>query len=86
MLRDRDIASDCMEMHKHGAVDLTRMALECNNPQLRQTLITMRNKCEQSQYELAQMAASKGWYVPSPGADSNEINQVSQSLSQIVGY
>jgi len=86
MLKDRDIASDCMEMHKHGAIDLTRMALECNNPQLRQTLITMRNKCEQSQYELAQMAASKGWYVPSPGADSNEINQVSQSLSQIVGY
>ncbi len=86
MLKDRDIASDCMEMHKHGAIDLTRMALECNNPQLRQTLITMRNKCEQYQYELAQIASSKGWYVPSPGADANEIDQVSQSLSQIVGY
>jgi len=86
MLKDIDIASDCMEMHKHGAIDLTRMALECNNPQLRQTFITMRNKCEQSLYELSQIATSKGWYVPSPGADSNEINQVSQSLSQIVGY
>ncbi|MGI6512833.1 MAG: spore coat protein [Syntrophomonadales bacterium] len=86
MLKDRDIASDCIEMHKHGAIDLTRMALECDNPQLRQTFITMRNKCEQSQNELAQIATSKGWYVPSPGADPSEINQVSQSLSQIVGY
>lgn len=86
MLKDRDIASDCIEMHKHGAIDLTRMALECDNPQLRQTFITMRNKCEQSQNELAQIATSKGWYFPSPGADPSEINQVSQSLSQIVGY
>ncbi|MGE5543459.1 MAG: spore coat protein [Bacillota bacterium] len=65
MLKDRDIASDCIEMHKHGAIDLTRMALECFNPQLRQTFITMRNKAEQSQNELSQMATSKGWYIPS---------------------
>ena len=85
MLKDRDIASDCIEMHKHGAIDLTRMALECFNPQLRQTFIAMRNKCEQSQNELSQMATSKGWYIPSPGADSSEISKVSQSLSQMAG-
>jgi len=85
MLGDRDIASDCIEMAKHGAIDLTRMALECFNPQLRQTLITMRNKSEQAQAELSQLAASKGWYIPSPGADSTDITKVSQSLSQIAG-
>ena len=80
MLKDKDIAR--LHLHKHGAIDLTRMALECFNPQLRQTFITMRNKCEQSQSELAQMD-NKGWYIPSPGADSGEISKISQSLSQI---
>ncbi len=85
MLNDRNIASDCIEMAKHGAMDLTKMSLECYNQQLRQTLITMRNKSEQSQIELSQMATTKGWYIPSPPADSSEISRVSQSLSQIIG-
>lgn len=86
MLKDHDIASDCIEMAKHGAIDLTRMAMECFNPQLRQTFIAMRNKCEQSQQELAQMAASKGWYIPSPSADNNDVSHISQSLSQRIGH
>ncbi|MGE5418138.1 MAG: spore coat protein [Acidobacteriota bacterium] len=83
MLKDQDIAADCIEMAKHGAIDMTRMAMECYNPQLRQTFISMRNKSEQSQQELSQIASTKGWYIPSPSADTNDVSKVSQSLAQM---
>ncbi|MGE5371040.1 MAG: spore coat protein [Solirubrobacterales bacterium] len=83
MFKDKDIATDCLNMCKHSAVDLTRVALECSNQQLRQTFVQMRNKAEQAQMEISQITSTKGWYVNSPAADANDITQVSQSFNSV---
>ncbi|MFZ5641174.1 MAG: spore coat protein [Bacillota bacterium] len=76
MLQDKQMAIDCLEMKKHGAVELTKAAAECSNTQLRQTLMQMRNSCEQAQQEIAQIATTKGWYLPAGNADQQEISRV----------
>lgn len=81
MLKDKDIASDVIDMVKHSALDLTRIALECSNTQLKQTIIQMRNKAEQSQQEIYQIASTNGWYVKSPQADDTDISQVSKAFA-----
>ena len=54
---------------------------ECSNQQLRQTLQQIRNSDEQFQYQLYQMAESKGFYKPATQADSKDIQQVRSAVS-----
>ncbi len=70
------MAIDCLEMKKHGCVEFTKAASECSNTQLRQTLMQLRNSCEQAQQEIGQIASSKGWYLPADNADQQEISKV----------
>ncbi len=72
---------DALEMVKHEIVDLTKAAEECSNPQLRQAIIEFRNGAEQTQVQLSKMATEKGWYISSPQADQNQMQQLKQQLS-----
>lgn len=81
MLSERDMVIDALTAVKHEIVDPTIAALECNNPNVRQAFIQFRNEAEQLQMQLAQIAAQKGWYVPSPPANDTEIQQVKQQLT-----
>lgn len=53
---------------------------ECANPQLRSTIQQIRNNCETSQYELFQLAQSKGYYKPAQQANDSEVQQVKSQL------
>jgi len=53
---------------------------ECANQNLRQTIQQIRNSCETSQYELFQIASSKGYYKPAAKASDSEIQEVKQQL------
>jgi len=82
MLTDKDMAMDALESKKAFIGELTKAALECSNPSLKTTLIQMRNRCEQSQQELAQMVQSKGWYMASAPADQSDIRRIQSFFSQ----
>lgn len=49
---------------------------QTEHPELRQTLIQIRNADETSQYELFQLAKSKGYYVPAAMATPEEVANV----------
>lgn len=59
--------------------ELTRyaeMIAQSENPQLKQTLKTMRGQCEVSQEEIYELARTKGYYVPAASATQEEIEHV----------
>lgn len=65
-----------------ASIDMyTRAITECSNPQLRSTLQQLRDEAEQLQYQLYQIAEQKGYYVPAPSADSQDIQQVKSGLT-----
>jgi spore coat protein CotF len=81
MFSDKDIANAVLEMSKHEIVDLTKAAMESSGA-LKQTLVQMRNQCEQSQDQLAQYAIAKGWYLPAQAAEHSDVQQVAGFYQQ----
>ncbi len=77
MLNDKDIANLVLETSKHTIEDLTKAAMECSG-NLRQTLLQMRNQCEQNQERLGQLSIQKGWYQPAAPASYQDIQSVAQ--------
>lgn len=75
-LNDKEMAGDVLSMSKHGIEEHTKAALECSNARLRQTLRRMRDGEEKAQDEIAQIAISKGWYLPSSEADHADCQRV----------
>ena len=72
---DRAIANSILENYKHQVEDLTKAAMESSG-NLRQTLLQMRNQCEQDQSALGQYAIYHQWYLPAAPANPSEINSV----------
>ncbi|MDD2372327.1 MAG: spore coat protein [Syntrophomonadaceae bacterium] len=78
---DKEMVNDVLSMVKSSLTTYTSSISECSNQQLRQTLQQIRNSDEQFQYQLYQMAESKGFYKPATQADSNDIQQVRSAVS-----
>jgi spore coat protein CotF len=75
---DRDMCLDLLADKKVAATELTKAASECSSQQLRQTLIQMRNSCEQDQMRIGQLATQKGWYLPADKCDQQQLQRVEQ--------
>lgn len=73
---DKDIASDLMAMCKHAAQDLTRVAAECSNENLRRTIRQMRDQGEQAHNQLTNITVRNNWYLPAAPADHQEVRRV----------
>ena len=56
--------------------EIGNMIPQTENKELKQTLKEMRNKCEMSQEQLAQIATAKNYYVPAAQASEQEIQSV----------
>lgn len=84
MYTDREMTLDLLEIAKAGAVQFTQAATEISLPALRQTILQMRNQCEQSQQQIGQFAMSKNYYMPAPPAPGQDISTVAQFLEQSV--
>jgi spore coat protein CotF len=78
---DKEMVNDILSMVKSSLTTYTSSISECSNQQLRQTLQQIRNSDEQFQYQLYQMAESKGFYKPATQADSQDIQQVRSAVS-----
>ncbi|HBE79687.1 MAG TPA: spore coat protein [Firmicutes bacterium] len=84
MYTEREMVLDALQIAKSGAVKLTQAATESSNPALRQTLLQMRNNCEQSQQQIGQFAQSKRFYIPAPPAGQQDVASINQFLQQSV--
>lgn len=84
MYTDREMTLDLLEITKTGSVEFTKAATETSLPALRQTIIQIRNQCEQSQQRIGQFAQSKNYYMPAPPAPSQDITSITQFLEQSV--
>lgn len=78
---DKEMVNDILSMMKSSLTTYASSISECSNQQLRQTLQQIRNSDEQFQYQLYQMAESKGFYKPATQADTKDIQQVRSSVS-----
>jgi spore coat protein CotF len=78
---DKEMVNDILSMIKSSLTTYSSSISECSNQQLRQTLQQIRNSDEQFQYQLYQMAESKGFYKPATQADSKDIQQVRSAVS-----
>lgn len=81
-MQEKDIVNDALASLKSSITGYANVITECDNAQLRQFIVETRNKCEQSQYQLYQMAKQKGYYQPAPQANENEVQQLRTQLSQ----
>ncbi|MGE5581177.1 MAG: spore coat protein [Bacillota bacterium] len=84
MYTEREMVLDLLDIAKTGAVDFTKAATEASNPALRQTILQMRNHCEQSQQQIGQVAQNKNYYMPAPPAPYQDIATINQFLQQSV--
>jgi spore coat protein CotF len=77
---DKEMVNDVLSMVKSSLTTYTTSISECSNQQLRQTLQQIRNSDEQFQYQLYQIAESKGFYKPAVQADTKDIQQVRSAV------
>lgn len=84
MYTEREITLDLLEASKTGSVQFTTAATETSVPALRQSILQMRNQCEQSQQRVSQYAQSKNYYMPAPPAPQQDVATITQFLEQTV--
>ncbi len=79
-MQEKDMVNDVLSHVKHSLTGYANVINETANPQLRQTIVQIRNGDETMQYELYKMAEQKGFYKPATMASPNEVSQVKSSL------
>lgn len=80
-MHDREILNDLLGGTKASINCYTTAIVECSNQQLRSTLQTLRSEAEQMQYQLYQMAEQKGYYMPAPKANQQDVQKIKSGLS-----
>ncbi|MGE5481525.1 MAG: spore coat protein [Bacteroidota bacterium] len=81
-MQDKDIAMDMLNTAKMGIQSFTMASIESATPQLRQLFLNLRNQCEQTQWQLFEMAKANNWYQVPPQADPQYMNQLAQNYQQ----
>lgn len=80
MLQEKAMVNDALSAVKSELTFYTTTISECENQNLRSTIQQIRNNCETSQYELFNLARSKGYYMPAAQASDSEIQQVKSQV------
>ena len=75
-MEEKYMVNDILAGVKAGLTGYQNAISETENTQLRQTLQQIRNGDETFQYELFQVAKTKGYYKPAAPANQNEIDTV----------
>ncbi|WZL74211.1 spore coat protein [Clostridiaceae bacterium 35-E11] len=81
-MKEKDMVNDTLSMLNSSITGYANVIAQASNQQLRQAIQQIRNNCEQSQYELYQMAEQKGYYQSAAQARPEEIQQVKSSFNQ----
>lgn len=80
MLQEKTMVNDTLSATKSSLTFYANAISECENPTLRSTIQQIRDCDEKSQYELFQMAKSKGYYMPAVMAKDDEVQQTKSQL------
>ncbi len=81
-MQEKEMVSDYLAGLNASLSNYGSIIAQCENPDLRQTIINMRNQDEIRQYTLFKIAKEKGYYIPAEQAKSEEIAKVKQDMSQ----
>lgn len=81
-MQEKEIVNDYLAGLNASLASYAQIIAQCENPDLRQTIQSMRNQDEIRQYSLFTAAKEKGYYIPAQQATAEEIAQVRQELSQ----
>lgn len=80
MFQEKAMVNDALSSVKSSLTMYANTISECANPTLRSTMQQIRDKCENSQYELYKMAQAKGYYKPAIMAKDDEVQQTRSQL------
>lgn len=80
-MQEKDMVSDILSSVKSSLNGYEKAIMECSNPTLRQTFQQMRDGDETFQYDLYKVAATKGYYKPSPVCNQDDIQKIKTDLS-----
>lgn len=81
-MQEKEIVNDYLAGLNASLSGYAGIIAQCENPDLRQTIQTMRNQDEIRQYSWFTIAKEKGYYIPAQQATPEEIAKVKQELSQ----
>ncbi len=79
-MQEKEIVNDIVTMLKGSLNTYTTMISEASSEELRQTLLQLRNSCEESQKQFANIAMQKGYYQAAPPASQEDIQQVKNQV------
>lgn len=80
-MQEKDIVLDVLSGAKASIGSYATFITETANPTLRQTFQQMRDGDEKFQYDLYKIAEQKGYYVCSPSATQQDLQNIKSSLS-----
>ncbi|MGE4548134.1 MAG: spore coat protein [Intestinibacillus sp.] len=80
MLQEKAMVNDALGAVKSELTFYANAISECANQKLRSAIQQIRNSCETSQYELFQLASTKGYYMPAAQASDTEVQQVKSQV------
>ncbi len=75
-MNEKSMVADTLTGINGELVRFGEMIAQTENSELKQTLKQFRDKCEQSQEELYQIARNKSYYVPASKASQEEVEHV----------
>lgn len=81
-MHEKDMVLDVLSGAKASLGTYAKVITECCNQNLRQTFQQMRDGDEKFQYDLYKVAEQKGYYIPSPQANSQDSGSIKSSLTQ----
>lgn len=75
-MEEKIMVSDALTSINGSLTNYANYISQTEHQALRQELIQTRNECEQSQYQLFQMAKSHGYYKPAKEASQQSIQEM----------
>jgi len=82
MMQEKIMVSDALTGINASLKAYGGIIAECENQELRQALIQMRNTDETSQYELFKLAYERQYYMPAEKATESEVCKVKDTFTQ----
>lgn len=80
-MQEKDMVNDVLSQINSSLTGYANVIAQAANPQLRQTIIDIRNGDESFQYQMFKLAEQKGYYKPAIQADQSDINQVKSQFA-----
>lgn len=80
-ISDKEIMQIILDKHKHCAVNLLQLAMECADFNLRNEVLRTLDMCLKHQHHIYELMSQIGWYQTTP-ASPDEINSLRNLVHQ----